>query len=173
MINELLDLERMESGRTSLARDPVDLIELAQEALARAESTTPLHTFRLQTEGNVETVIGDADKLTQVFANLISNAIKYSPEGGEVMVRISAEPATAVVSVTDSGLGIPTEDLERIFERYARIESANTRYIAGTGLGLPIVKQIVEMHGGKVTVESEAGAGSTFSFTIPWAPAEG
>lgn len=172
MINDLLDLERMESGKITLTRTPVDLSELAQSAVARARTLSADHNFSIVTDRDLPPIDGDPDKLTQVFANLLSNAVKYSPEGGDVSVTIVAGPEAAEVSVTDSGLGIPPEHLDRIFERYARIEAANTHYIAGTGLGLPIVKQIVEMHGGKVTVISEAGAGATFRFTIPWVPVE-
>jgi len=169
MINELLDLERMESGKTVLNRSEVDLADLARAAVARARAADETHTFNLVPDPALKPVDGDADKLTQVLANLVGNAVKYSPEGGLVTIGVHAGQAFAEVSVTDTGLGIPPEHLERIFERYARIESANTRYIAGTGLGLPIVKQIVEMHGGTVSVTSQVGAGSTFKFTVPWA----
>ena len=169
MINELLDLERMESGKTTLARSSVDLANLARAAVARAQTSSSIHQFTLIEDPLLRPVDGDADKLTQVLSNLLSNAVKYSPEGGQVTVTIAAAPDAAEVTVADAGLGIPPEHIERIFERYARIESANTRYIAGTGLGLPIVKQIVEMHGGTVSVSSQPGTGSTFKFTIPWA----
>jgi signal transduction histidine kinase len=169
MINELLDLERMESGKITLTRSSVDLADLVRAAIARARTGSPGHTFNLVADPALWPVDGDADKLTQVLSNLISNAVKYSPDRGEVTIGILATPDVAEVSVTDNGLGIPPQHLERIFERYARIESENTRYIAGTGLGLPIAKQIVEMHGGTISVTSQPGAGSTFKFTLPWA----
>ena len=169
MINELLDLERMESGKTTLNPVPVDLAAIVRAAVARLGAASPGHDFEVVVDPLVRPVSGDADKLTQVVTNLLSNAVKYSPEGGPVTVLIAAGERAVEVSISDTGLGIPAEHIDRIFERYARIESANTRYIAGTGLGLPIVKQIVEMHRGTVSVTSTPGQGSTFRFTIPWA----
>ena len=168
MISELLDLERMESGRAQLRRAPLDLAELGSAALTRAQATTDRHHFRVVASDNLRPLEGDVDKITQVLANLLGNAVKYSPEGGEVLLTIAAGPGGAEVSVSDHGLGIPAADLGRVFERYHRVESGEHRYIEGTGLGLPIVKSIVELHGGRVGVASREGEGSTFTFEIPW-----
>ncbi|MBV9713342.1 MAG: hypothetical protein JO011_20765 [Ktedonobacteraceae bacterium] len=110
---------------------------------------------------------GDRDKLTQVITNLVNNAIKYSPEGGTILVGSRRESNAVHLFVQDHGIGIPPEKLEQIFERYARVESGATRYIGGTGLGLPIVRQIVEMHHGTVWAESIMGEGSTFHVVLP------
>jgi signal transduction histidine kinase len=110
---------------------------------------------------------GDRDKLTQVMANLLDNAVKYSPNGGEIVVSTRVEGNAAHVVVRDHGMGIPEGALESIFERYGRVESLATRHIRGTGLGLPIVRQIVQLHGGAVWVESTVGEGSVFHVTLP------
>jgi signal transduction histidine kinase len=99
----------------------------------------------------------------------VSNAIKYSPEGGEITLTSAREGDVAHVRVRDQGMGIPPEALEKVFERFSRVESGASHYIQGTGLGLPIVRQIVQMHGGRAWVESTVGEGSTFQFTVPLA----
>jgi signal transduction histidine kinase len=101
------------------------------------------------------------------MANLLNNAVKYSPKGGEIVVSTRVEGSTAHVVVRDHGMGIPKEALETIFERYSRVESMATRHIQGTGLGLPIVRQIMELHGGTVWAESTVGEGSVFHVTLP------
>jgi signal transduction histidine kinase len=114
-------------------------------------------------------VSGDRDKLTQVIVNLLDNAIKYSPDGGEIVVGARADGDRLHLWVRDEGLGIPADALETVFERYTRVESAWHQTIRGTGLGLPIVRQIVELHGGRIWVESTPGAGSTFHVAVPLA----
>ena len=166
MITEMLDLDRMESGRMILHPEPVDLNELVTEALARARQSAPRHQLRSEL-GALPTINCDRDKITQVLTNLISNAVKYSPDGGEVLVTTSAGADAADVTVRDHGMGISPAALETVFERYARIDRAETRNIRGTGLGLPIVRQIVVMHGGSAWAESTVGDGSTFHFTLP------
>ena len=167
MISELLDLERMESGRMTLTVTEFDLNSVAAAVAESFRLTCENHTFVLDLDPAVGTVEADSDKITQVLRNLISNAIKYSPSGGAVRIRTSAAGGRVEVSVSDQGVGIPAEALEKVFERYTRLEDAGSRHISGTGLGLPIVRQIVEMHGGRTWVESEVGAGSTFHVEIP------
>ena len=111
--------------------------------------------------------MGDSDKLAQVITNLLSNALKYSPNGGEILAGSRAEQGTALVWVQDHGVGIPSEFLEEVFVPYCRIDAGTTRYIKGTGLGLSISRQIIQMHGGHISVESSLGQGSRFYFTIP------
>jgi signal transduction histidine kinase len=166
MITEMLDLDRMESGRMTLHRESIDLNELVDGVVAHAQHTAPKHQLR-SALGIVPAIDGDRDKLTQVLTNLISNAIKYSPDGGEIVVTTSAGAETAQVAVRDHGMGIPAAALETVFERYVRVDRAETRNIRGTGLGLPIVRQIVTMHGGSVWAESTVGEGSTFHFAVP------
>ena len=109
----------------------------------------------------------DRDRVNQVLDNLIGNAIKFSPNGGCVTVRLSATDGMVQVSVSDSGIGIPADQLDRIFERFYQVDGSATRKFGGAGLGLTIVKRIVEAHGGRIWAESQVGHGSTFSFTLP------
>jgi signal transduction histidine kinase len=167
MITEMLDLDKMESGRMEIHREPVDLNEIVSEAADRIRPTAPQHPLALRLDPMVGEVSGDRDKLTQVMANLLSNAVKYSPDGGEIVLSTRLEGNTAHIVVRDHGMGIPKAALETIFERYGRVESIATRRIQGTGLGLPIVRQIVQLHGGAVWVESSVGEGSVFHVTLP------
>jgi signal transduction histidine kinase len=114
-------------------------------------------------------VTADADRLLQVFTNLIDNAIKFTPEGGAVEVTLRQDGADAIVSVADSGRGIPPDDLPRIFDRFYRVERSRSREAGGSGLGLAIAKHIVDAHGGRITVMSRPGAGTTFSVALPLA----
>ena len=111
----------------------------------------------------------DVDRVEQVIANLLTNAIKYSPTGGKVHVRIETNAAEAMVKVTDSGIGIPESAIPRLFERYFRAPGSE-KAAKGIGLGLFVTKRLIEAHGGKVEVTSDVGKGSTFSFTVPLAP---
>lgn len=163
MIGEMLDLDRMESGRMTLHLESVDLGAVAREVVASFRPSAPKHALQLEIEPSLPPVRGDRDKLTQVVLNLVSNAIKYSPDGGAVAVGARAEGADAHLWVSDQGTGIPTEALEAVFERYARVEIGPSRYVQGTGLGLPITRQIAELHGGRAWAESAVGHGSTCS----------
>jgi signal transduction histidine kinase len=167
MITEMLDLDKMESGRMEIHREPVDLNAIVNEAADRMRPNAPEHPLSLRLDPMVGEVSGDRDKLTQVMANLLSNAVKYSPNGGEIVVSTRVEGSAVHVVVRDHGMGIPKGALETIFERYGRVESLATRHIQGTGLGLPIVRQIVQLHGGAVWVESTVGEGSVFHVTLP------
>ena len=167
MITEMLDLDKMESGRMEIHREAVDLNAIVNEAADRMRPNAPEHPLTLRLDPTVGEVSGDRDKLTQVMANLLSNAVKYSPDGGEIVVSTRLEGNTAHIVVRDHGMGIPPAALETIFERYGRVESLATRHIQGTGLGLPIVRQIVHLHGGAVWVESAVGEGSVFHVTLP------
>jgi two-component system, OmpR family, phosphate regulon sensor histidine kinase PhoR len=114
-------------------------------------------------------VRGDASLLRDVLQNLMDNAIQYTPEGGRIHVNATVGPRDVVVCVSDTGIGIPLIDQERIFERFYRVDAARSREAGGTGLGLSIAKHIVEAHGGRLWVESEVGRGSKFSFSVPLA----
>jgi signal transduction histidine kinase len=126
----------------------------------------PDHRLRLELEEALPLIDGDRDRLTQVITNLVSNAVKYSPRGSDVTVASSVRDGAVHVTVTDRGFGIAASDLERIFEPYVRVGSSASRDIQGTGLGLPIAREIVRLHGGRMWVKSVEGEGSRFHFTL-------
>ena len=169
LIGDMLDLDRMESGRMTMRAGNVDINEVLTEAIARAVPGAITIDFKADLDPRLPIVAGDRDRLIQVVSNLVNNAVKYSPEGGTVTLSSRAEDGFALVSVTDSGIGIPADEIGHVFERFRRVRSGAAQSIPGTGLGLTIVKQIVEMHGGKIWVESAVGLGSSFHFTIPLA----
>ena len=170
LIGDMLDLDRMESGRMAMRTADVDINDILMEAIARASTSTVTVEFKSDLDPRLPIVAGDRDRLIQVVSNLVNNAVKYSPEGGTVTLTSRVEGRFALVSVTDTGIGIPAEEIGHVFERFRRVRSGAAQSIPGTGLGLTIVKQIVEMHGGKIWVESAVGHGSSFHFTIPLAP---
>ncbi len=169
MIDEMLDLDRMESGRMTIHRERMDLNSVVQEAVDRVRPNAPNHTLTLDLQSDLPQIQADPDRITQVASNLLNNAVKYSPTGGRITVTTHAEGDGLRLDVRDEGLGIPSEALETIFERFSRVDSQATKDIPGTGLGLPIVRQIVDLHGGKVWAESELGRGSVFHVVLPLA----
>ena len=169
LIGDMLDLDRMESGRMSIRMADVDINEVLSDTVARAATASSMVEFKPDLDPRLPIVTGDRDRLVQVVSNLVSNAVKYSPEGGTVTISSRAEGGYALITVADTGLGIPPDEIVLVFERFRRVRSGAAQSIAGTGLGLTIVKQIVEMHGGKIWVESAVGHGSAFHFTIPLA----
>ena len=167
LIGDMLDLDRMESGRMSMRAADVDINDVLMEAISRAAPSAVSVEFKSDLDPRLPIVSGDRDRLVQVVSNLVNNAVKYSPEGGTVTLSSRVEGNFALVSVTDTGIGIPQDEIGHVFERFRRVRSGAAQSIPGTGLGLTIVKQIVEMHGGKIWVESAVGHGSSFHFTIP------
>jgi two-component system OmpR family sensor kinase len=185
MVSELLDLARIESGQIVMRREPVHLDAVLRDGVdklaLRAQQASV--TLNAQIPGSLPVVLGDGDRLAQVFTNLLDNALKHTPEGGKVtlaarplsgssIVRrgtLRAWPAGVEVSVADTGSGIPPEDLGRIFERFYQVDKARP-HGSGLGLGLAIVKQIIEAHYGTITVESVVGLGSRFVVTLPLDP---
>lgn len=166
MIGEILDLERMRSGRMTLTRVPVDLSALTREVADRVGARAPDHPIELRL-GPTPIIDGDVDKLTQVLTNLLSNAIKYSPHGGPIVVTCGVDHGAVALAVIDRGIGIPDDQLDTVFDPYTRVEAAATRDVQGTGLGLPIVREIVRLHGGRVWVEPVPGGGSAFRVRLP------
>jgi two-component system phosphate regulon sensor histidine kinase PhoR len=135
--------------------------------LQAQRSYTDKHELKVVAHGEIPPVLGDATKFDQIMTNLVSNAIKYSPSGGTVTVSVKSEGDTLTVAVKDEGIGIPEDKLNRVFEKFERVDDRDTRQAGGTGIGLFLVKHLVERHDGEVWVESEPGHGSTFTFRVP------
>jgi two-component system phosphate regulon sensor histidine kinase PhoR len=170
MVSELLDLSRIESGGTITAVDLLDIGQIATESTERLRLFADRQSVALRVEvgRNLPPVRGDEARLGQVFVNLLHNAVKFSPDGGDVVVTVGVQDGRVVSSVADRGVGIPRAAQARIFERFYKVDRARVRGEAGgTGLGLAIARHIVDQHGGTIWVESVEGAGSTFSFGIP------
>ena len=170
LIGDMLDLDRMESGRMTMRAGDVDINDIIMESISRAAPSAVTVEFKSDLDPRLPIVTGDRDRLIQVLSNLVNNAVKYSPEGGTVTLATRVDGRYALISVTDTGIGIPQDEIGHVFERFRRVRSGAAQSIPGTGLGLTIVKQIVEMHGGRIWVESAIGHGSSFHFTIPLAP---
>ncbi len=167
MVDDLLDLDRLEAGRTPIRRQPVDLGSVLREVAAAFRPREATHHIALEIAPDLPYITGDRDELLRAVSNLVENAVKYSPAGGQITLTARRDGDVLHVEVRDVGLGIPASDLESIFDRYARVASDATRRIRGSGLGLAIVREIVEAHDGRVWAESTPGAGSTFHITLP------
>ena len=171
LINEMLDISRIESGRVHLKVEPLDIAESVNGAVDtfRAVLAQSGRSIDVSVARNLPKVAADRDRVGQVLVNLISNALKYSPGGGKTIVSAKRDGDFVVVSVTDQGLGITREDQKRLFTKFYRVDSAMTREIGGTGLGLSICKTIIQLLGGSIGVKSKSGHGSTFWFSLPLA----
>jgi two-component system sensor histidine kinase SenX3 len=171
LITNLLDLTRLESDERVENPVPVDLRGVLMAVLARMRSVARKKNITLQWKRSGRaaryTVRGDETQLTSMFTNLVDNAVKYTPPGGRVEVTGGLEGSEIVIRVSDTGIGIPEGKLPRIFERFYRVDKARSKETGGTGLGLSIVKHVAENHGGRVTVESTPGEGSTFTVYLP------
>ncbi len=170
IVDDLLDMTRLETGKLSMDRSRCDIAAIIEHVVTSGASLATGKKLAVHTTAppDLPPAWGDADRLSQVVSNLLGNAIKFTPEGGRI--DVTAEPtddASAVaVSVRDTGIGIPEDQVERIFDRLYQVRREDSE-IGGLGLGLPLCREIVRQHGGTLTVTSEQGAGSTFTFTIP------
>jgi PAS domain S-box-containing protein len=171
LINDLLNTARIEANESLKPHyTNVNLSALLEKCVMIQRQATTRHTIVLQMHNEIPNIIGDEDKLDQVLTNLLNNAIKYSPNGGEIVVHATNEGENVLISVQDQGLGIPKDHLVRVFDKFHRVNNEDNRKIYGTGLGLFLVKHLVEtVHMGRIWVESEgqAGKGSSFKFEIP------
>jgi signal transduction histidine kinase len=171
LITDLLDLTRLESQERVENPVSVDVRSVLMTVLARMRRVARKKNITLQWKrfGKAAqyTVRGDETLLTSMFTNLVDNAVKYTPRGGQVEVTGGFEGSELVIRVSDTGIGIPESKLPRIFERFYRVDKARSKATGGTGLGLSIVKHVAENHGGRVTVESRLGEGSTFTAYLP------
>ena len=172
LVDELLDVSRIESGKLEFRLQPVDMAQLLGEVAERMQLSTTQHTISVDLKGAAENPVdADRDHLEQVLDNLVSNAIKFSPEGGTIMLRVREQGDTVVVSIKDPGVGIPGDQLDAVFGLFYQAEDPVSRRTGGMGLGLYISKEIISRHGGQIWAESEPGAGSTFNFSLPRTPA--
>jgi signal transduction histidine kinase len=172
MINELLELARFESGRADMRKASVDLAALMKNAAANFESSERQRIFLSGTDAPMPAQV-DVRKMTKVLSNLLMNAFKFShPEEGRVWMSLDRRDGQIVITIRDNGMGIPEDQLDKIFDRFTQVEGAATRRFEGTGIGLALAKEIVTLHGGKITVQSRIGEGSTFTITMPQGEAD-
>ena len=169
LVNDLLKLSRMDSRDYRLSKEWVDLVVFYSKIIDRFELTKDQKlTFERRLPDKPILVEIDPDKLTQVIDNIISNALKYSPEGGKVTFKIKEQDDEVIVSIANQGVGIPKGNVEKIFGRFYRVDKARTRKLGGTGLGLAIAKEMVEAHGGRIWARSIEGKGTTVFFSLPY-----
>jgi signal transduction histidine kinase len=170
LVDNVLEVSRIESDTFSYAFAPYDVRDLLMECVDEARAGWPTHPIALDSPPELPRVKGDRERVKQVFANLVSNACRYSPDGASVTVRAGAGDGEVRVDVVDHGPGIATEQQALLFQRFARLRTADTMNVRGTGLGLYISRRIVEAHAGSIWVDSRPGAGSTFSVALPLDP---
>jgi len=174
MIDALLDVSRLEQGQLSITHDPVDVGLLVERIVQEVQPGLRQHSVESHTPAEAVMILGDELRLEQVLQNLIQNAIKYSPAGGTIDVTVEHDTTHVAVQVRDHGVGIPADALPHLFERFYRVSDAMERHIQGAGIGLYVVKEIVALHGGRVEVTSQEGAGSTFTVWLPlWETSDG
>ncbi|WP_226087081.1 ATP-binding protein [Mesobacillus sp. S13] len=167
LINDFLDIQRMESGKQEYEKKQLAVLPIIKKVIELQKVQSEKHELALEFLGGLDIVIGDAGKLEQALTNLIHNAIKYSPEGGKVGVVVFEKDGQVNIEIQDEGLGIPPEAIDRLFEKFYRVDNSDRRAIGGTGLGLAIVKEIIQDHGGEIRVKSQFGKGSTFTISLP------
>jgi signal transduction histidine kinase len=169
LINDILDLSKIEAGRMELAPAPFHLPSALENAVTLVKERATRHgiTLELNLDPRLGELVGDERKVKQVVLNLLSNAVKFTPEGGRISLKAGLTDGTVEISVTDTGIGIAPDDQAAIFEEFRQVGTDETRKQEGTGLGLTLAKKFVELHGGRIWVESRVGVGSTFTFTLP------
>jgi len=166
LIHDLLESSIIDAGLLQLEREPVRISRLAQSVIDDIGHRTQTHRFLVDLD-RLPIVEADPNRIEQVLRNLLDNAIKYSPQGGVIVVRGQVAEKQIVISVSDQGVGIAPEHLNRLFEKFFRVNSGLVNHVVGSGLGLPIARTIVESHGGRIWAESQPDKGSTFYFTLP------
>jgi signal transduction histidine kinase len=169
LINEILDLSKVEAGRMELELATFDLPLAIDNARTFVRERATKHGINLDVvvDERLGDFTGDERKIKQILLNLLSNAVKFTPEGGRIGIKARQADGSVEISVSDTGIGIPPEDQAKIFEEFRQVGTADAQKREGTGLGLTLAKKFVELHGGKIWVESEVGKGSTFSFILP------
>ncbi len=169
LVEDLLTISKIESRELRLNLEPLNLSEVLRDVLEFIQEAAQKKRVSLQKDVSIESIWVKADRfyLEQILLNLLDNAIKYNREGGEIKVSAQLKDQGVEVSIQDSGIGIPSEDLPRLFERFYRVDKGRSKELGGTGLGLAIVKHLVQAHGGRIWAKSQLGEGSTFFFTLP------
>lgn len=169
IVSDLLTLSKLDNSMEGLDRKVFDLAEMTKGVVDKLKIDAKNHSLSIsfRRDGSTKEFFGDRDRLEQVVTNIISNAVKYTPEGGEIHVACGVRYTEAYIRVSDNGIGIPEKDLPRIFERFYRVDKARSRESGGTGLGLAIAKELVELHGGRIKIESKEKKGTTVTVTLP------
>ncbi|MBO4217016.1 MAG: HAMP domain-containing protein [Clostridia bacterium] len=170
LVSDLLVLSRLDNKRTNWQIESFDLSKLINHILEvmKTDVEAHRHTLEYEYDESIGQIRGDKEKIGQVIINILSNAIKYTPDGGKIILKAENRVQYVVVSVQDNGIGVPEEDIPRLFERFYRVEKSRTSQAGGTGLGLAIAKEIINAHGGDITVESQVGVGTTMTVAIPY-----
>ena len=166
LVNDLLDISKIESGKMELKKEPLDINAVIEENLVIFDKAIKDKKQKLQRDlaKDIPKINADEDKITQVFVNLLNNAMKYTPESGQISIKTVNLEKEIMVEVTDTGEGVALDNLDKIFDKFTRVTAEKKE---GTGLGLPIAKDIVSLHNGRIWVKSELGKGSQFYFTLP------
>ncbi|MFW6112240.1 MAG: PAS domain-containing sensor histidine kinase [Chloroflexota bacterium] len=167
LVQDTLTVSRLEGGKLELKREPVDILALAQRVVHSFSSVVGTHSFTVSCSDNLPLVWADVTYTYEVLVNLLDNAVKYSPAGGNVEVKAEEDDGMVVVSVTDEGVGMDEKEIERIFDKFQRVDGSDSGPTGGYGLGLYTSKRLIETQGGKIEVRSSLSRGSTFSFTLP------
>lgn len=167
LINDILDIERMQSGKVTLVKTSCNAAEVVNQAVETVRALAERETIAIEVEAEPVSVSADSDRLVQTLTNLLGNAVKFSPPGSTIRVTARRRDNDVVFSVADQGRGIPAGKLDTIFERFQQVDASDSREKGGSGLGLAICRNIVTQHGGEISVQSEVGQGSTFTFNIP------
>lgn len=172
LITDILDLSKIESGKMELQLAPISLNRLCESSLTFVKQQAQKKKIKLSTKisADLETIEVDERRLRQVLINLLNNAVKFTPEGGEIVLKIAKNSEEGILQFTviDTGIGIAPENIDKLFKPFMQLDSSLSRRYAGTGLGLALVRRIVELHGGSISLESELGKGSRFTVTLPW-----
>jgi signal transduction histidine kinase len=171
LILELLDVSRIETGRLEIRREAIPWSQFVRDVVHRHHTSVSDRRFTVSVPNVSRIVHGDRDRLEQVLGNLLENAVKYSPEGSEITISVDDRGDSVVTSVCDRGIGIPSDELAQVFERFHRGRQVSSTNYGGLGLGLYITKEIVERHGGSIWVDSREGSGTTFYFSLAADPA--
>ncbi|TYS17548.1 response regulator [Rossellomorea vietnamensis] len=167
LINDFLDVQRMESGKQTYDKKYEQLTPILKKVIEGIKINTDIHDIQFVSNSGEDTVLGDRDKLVQVFQNLIQNAVKYSPEGGNITVQLKTVSDDLHISIADEGLGVPEDAVPNLFTKFFRVDNSDRRKIGGTGLGLAIAKEIIKAHDGDISLKTELGKGSTFTVILP------